>query len=514
MAECMAHGRHRDPALEPGPVPAREALVSAHQGNGRDPGHAHPTSSAMRRSREPVPPGFRAELGTSPQLLSPERLLNLQCLVGNAAVTQILRPVLLNRRTVPPVAKIAPRPHHPANSGRAHQSQALDLLPTRSSRDQRAAASAIVVQRDVGFEFQTTWGIQEVAGRRGPFGRMGIGPKQYRQYARQELVRAFPGFNLTADEANTNLGAEIEFVVPHLLESKRTDMLMALARLEELAEKLDRRRGEGRFSLDKATGNPNDNSVEVYPKIKAPGRLRANPQLTGGIRMDKIPTLFAELSNKPADKHAAARYALVGGGGGGGLGNASTAVANLTRKDGVPTSPQCKGLVALIISYLMMGRQDAGGEMVQPTLNYGKASLTVLARTDFRKMFELLPPLEQQYFRKRPTERFVEWVLELSGNLAADNNVIDRGIQGNAVPVTRRKWLWHIARDTDLLKKETDARLFGYGELGSKVDDVGPLLGYKGAVIEFRTMSRDVEWTKWWQLGMRLFDFIQEKVNA
>ena len=356
----------------------------------------------------------------------------------------------------------------------------------------RVAAGDCVIRRDVGFEFQTGWGIRE----RNP----------YRQYRRQEVVRDYGLFMLTADEANTPLGAEIEFVVPHVKENQRGTMDTAMQYLESLAGQMNGFKSSTIFTLDRATRTPGDDRVEVHPTIKATGDMKANPQLTGGVRLDRLTQMFNDL-NAPQGAHSQAQADLVAVGGGGGLGLAANRVANLS-VNGAPASAKCQGLVAMLLTYLQMGKLDTGVPgLNQPTLNYGKASLTLLARTDYYGMFRRLPNNEKTYFKANP-DQFESMVLTAAGNLAPNANVLERGIHGVAVNVTRRNWLRGIPAGTDLLKKRTDARLFGYGSRGRHTDTVGPGLAEKGTILEFRTMRKDIKWDQWRDMAMRLFDYI------
>jgi hypothetical protein len=349
-----------------------------------------------------------------------------------------------------------------------------------------------LLQRDVGFEFQTGWGIRE----RGP----------YRQYGRQEVVANFAGFNFTADEAQTPLGAEVEFVVPHLPENQRNQMDLALAALEQLATDMNAFKTTTIFTLDRASHNVAHNRVEVHPTIKSSGDMTANPQVTGGVRMDRLTRMFADLG-QPQGAHAGAQNDLVSTGGGPGLANAAARVANMT-VNGNAASAKFRGLAAMILTYLQMGKLATGAPgLNQPTLNYAKASLTLLARTDFRRMYQLLPRPEKVYLTAHP-KRFRRAILAAAGNLDPDANVLERGIHNVPVNVTRRAWLEGIPAGSDLLKAQTDARLFGFGSRNKHTDRVGPGQAHKGTIFEFRTMGRAVPYTQWRPLGMAIFDYI------
>jgi Domain of unknown function (DUF4157) len=376
---------------------------------------------------------------------------------------------------------------------------ATRVVGARSIPSRRTPTGKALLQRDVGFEFQTGWGVRE----RGP----------YRRYHRQEVIVDFGQFRLTADEANTPLGAEIEFVVPHLAENQRNQMDAALTALVQFAQDMNAYKDHTIFTLDRASNNPAHTRVEVHPTIKGTGDMSANPQVTSGVRLDRLTRMFTELGN-PQGPHASAQGDLVRVGGGPGLANAAAAVAHTT-VNGNPASDEFKGLAALIITYLQMGRTATGVPgLNQPTLNYAKASLTLLARTDFRGMYRRLPLNERTYFTAHP-RRFRRKMLDAAhtlnppaGALNPDADVLERGIHGVAVNVTRRAWLEGIAADRDLLKRGTDPLLFGFGSRGKHTDLVGPGQAHRGAVLEFRTMGKAVAYTDWQTLGMSVFDYI------
>lgn len=449
----------------------------------RTPDGIGPCDRARALRTRPPSPGRAAGAGSA---LTAAQVTTLQRRVGNAAVQRLLAP------SAGEAAQASDAPH-------ANEPVATQATPAPISR---CSIGDATLQRAIGFEFQTGWGIQERQPRKW---WQFMNARQYRPYNRQEVVADYGTFRLTADEAQTALGAEIEFVVPHIEEDQRAQMDTALRNLEDLARRLNGYRTRNAFTLNQASGRATESNVEVQPKIKQAGILAANPQVTGGIRLDRIQRLFAELG-VTAGAHHQARHDLASTGGGPGLGLAATAVANLT-VNGLPASAKCKGLVAMLVTYLKMGRRQVAVGINQPTLNYGKASLTLLARTDYHGMFLLLPGAEQLHLSLHPDE-FEDMVLTAAGNLDPAANVIERGIHGVPVNITRTAWLQGIAGGADILKEVTDARLFGFGSLDANTDGVGPALAESGAVLEFRTMGRDVPWTRWRPMGMRIFDYL------
>ncbi|BDD11702.1 hypothetical protein FUAX_41340 (plasmid) [Fulvitalea axinellae] len=65
-------------------------------------------------------------------------------------------------------------------------------------------------------------------------------------------------------------------------------------------------------------------------------------------------------------------------------------------------SPHLQGLLNLVAAYLIRGTQGVGA--------YAKAFMTILARTDFKKMFDLLPSTEWTYLSRRGHEKWDELI--------------------------------------------------------------------------------------------------------
>lgn len=385
--------------------------------------------------------------------------------------------------------------------------------PKKPTKLQQKAALD-VVQRAVGFEFQTNWGIVEKVSKKGAFGRT---KSEYRPFNKGETLHHYQGYKLTADEAGTELGAEIEWVVdpplPDSLPINQVDQLMQS--LENLVAQFVALQNQDRFMLDSITGDPRDATIEVRPKIKSAANaqnMKANPQVTGGIRLDQMQTLFKQLGQpNTADPQHQHVLALLTGMGGAGMMGASGAAA-----DAVGGSDKLKGLATQLIAYLKAGSDpliQTMGFSAGRAFDYAKLIGKLMARTDFASQFKMLDPQERQPFEQNP-QTFVDLILNAAGMTGTDNTLVfERAIKNQAgdpskgvfnFPVTRKDWLWMIVQGTDQLSSKAMPQwkdeLEGLGALGGKTDSLAS--GERGVVAEFRTVQQQMPYTQWRQFAI------------
>lgn len=371
----------------------------------------------------------------------------------------------------------------------------------------RVAPGGRALQRAVGFEFQTNWGVIEK--RKGRFG------SKRSKMKKAELLHPYPGFNLTADEAGTDLGAELEWVVdPPIPETAGVAALAPILQaLETAAGRMVAFQNRDAFMLDEATGDPRDATLEIHPKIKGagPGQdMKANPQVTGGMRLDQMVTMFHEL-HAPSGQHAQAQQELVGMGGSGLLEGAAA------RADSIPGSDKLKGLAAQVMAYLRAGALLGMQPSPSQAYDYAKLIGKIMARTDFGSQFLMLDPAERRPFEANPRS-FATLVLnaaQLPGNVAVFERKI-KNVAGQAAagvfdfPVTREDWLVGIVRGHDLLSSKHmphwKSELEGLGALGAKTDPVGQ--GERGVVAEFRLAQPQMPYTQWRGFGTRVFSYL------
>jgi Domain of unknown function (DUF4157) len=399
------------------------------------------------------------------------------------------------------------------------------------------AENTQLIQRAVGYEFQTNWGVIEKLPEKEfvknpESGLKGMLPKhksKRRSYDSKQTLHQYDGFKMTTDAANTDLGSEIEWVVePPIEESSGVAAVNGvMGRLKNTVAQLVAHQGRDKFTLDEVTGAPGDSGIELHPKIKggsAGAGMKANPQITGGVRLDQMANMFAQLGNPRADEpHHQVREELMGMGGADILAN-SAAAANQ-----IQGSASLKGLAAQIIAYLQAGAippalRGRPGQAFQ----YAKLIGKILARTDFGAQFKLLPEDERQRFEENP-ESFANLILGAAKVGDGNTNVFERKIknvpfktdQGTFdFPVTRNEWLTQITQGQDLLtqrifvlQKPDDAdlayQLDSMGRLEDKTDEVGRNNDIPAPIVEFRQVKAQMPYTDWGPFAASAFEYLK-----
>jgi len=372
----------------------------------------------------------------------------------------------------------------------------------------------------------------------GDVNRPGAGREHFRLF-KPQVVKDFGGYKLTVDDAGTALGAEVEWVIdPPIPESADPSVLEdVMDRLKNTVEQLVNHGGnKDAFMLSEVTNDVADSTIELQPGIKGTdGRsMKAQAQVTGGVGMDQILTMFKDMGkvdserNKESTVSNAVTEMSAGGEG------AARNAAKVGMK--VAGSERLKGLVAYIFRYLSMASQVTGGNVTMP---YAKVSTLFLARTDFKQMFALLPEDERKKYGgatygggAEHVEDFVRLVQQAiaDAGLHADygdgaKKVFDRPIKGGVtIDVTRGDWLRAIANGTgDLLSGKYQAslgnagnaeQLESMGNLESKRDRVGvdpdEVKQFTGIVTEFRGHTGLRAPNTWPAYAMRCFKYLKE----
>lgn len=259
------------------------------------------------------------------------------------------------------------------NAGPAFRLSGAGDTPQRSAPTQPA-----VVQRAVGFEFETGWLVDQVMPGQKPV-----------PFKKKDVVSgaAFDGFRMEADEAGDGL-SEIEFVVrPPIEESpeglKKLETVMA--GMDRVGTRLKEHYDEPSFLLKRVTNAPMDLLTRVTPR-KGDPELKAGPQATTGLDLAVVDRFTA-----PPKKSS-----------------------TYTRFD---------GFLALVQEYLTRGTGKGGA------LSYPKMiAEPLLARTNFVGLLKLVEPEALQIYLQNP-ERWVPDVLEkigLSG--LEDKDILARSV--------------------------------------------------------------------------------------
>ena len=352
-----------------------------------------------------------------------------------------------------------------------------------------------IVQRSIGFEFETDWGVH---GRSDPTREA----TEARRLEKHTSYKDGSRFTVQVDEASRGfrqgyegLRRQIEFVVdPHpesveggrQLQQTMLDLLAEVARLERSAARAP---GAG-FKYPGAK-----RAMWVFPGAKTSAKpyVHARAQATAGLSLPAVTRLGTiEESTLQATRrqqgmafsHASRSATLRGH-----RGALQTAAAGAAAIPGA--SRELAGLVTLLALYVKIFH-DPG---TAPE-DYVKGHLPLLAKTDFATMFTHLPEAEQRTYR-RDRSAFVKLVLQqvnAGSTFAVDKHqqvIPDRLRAGRDIPLTLRRWLRDIPEGVDRLTAREHRPLFGLGDLGTgaqegKKVDVAPGRGADRMVMEFR----------------------------
>jgi len=362
-----------------------------------------------------------------------------------------------------------------------------------------------VIQRAVGFEFQTAWNTYiEIPGPGGNVQQVTL-PKETPLYGGRTSGL---GWTMETD------GREIEFVVePPLPESDAgvNDLTAVMGSMTAFIHRLEQHMGLARLTptTHPQLFNGGGQGLVIEPN----GAIAAQPQATVGIRLDRLHDLFAEMSRTGAGGDFArdggtfypARANTV-----------ATAAVNAANVNGNPASNELKGLLSLVVQYLIQGA--GGGRRA-----YAKDIAFVMSRTDFASLFARLPPAERNYFQA-DTRRWVDYALN-AANLAGtgadyliNQRVTDGGKvpDGAQIPLRRGVWLRDMALGTNAIDRFTAAatqdvpaytdvsggnRLRAPGLLGNTFDPVGPGQALEGVIVELRQMRRNIPADQWYAVA-------------
>ncbi|WP_433283810.1 hypothetical protein ACQPZQ_22810 [Pseudonocardia sp. CA-142604] len=389
------------------------------------------------------------------------------------------------------------------------------------------APDHLVVQRKVGFEFETPWRAKRIS--------------TGEALGKRELIGTrFEGFKAEADADPEGGHSEIEFIVDPPVEEgdagerRLTTVMRGLTRLGDQMERASITAGarpvdDGEsprptpeiqvpfFRQHKATGRLADEDFAIIPR----GNLRAAAQITSGFKLGAIPRLGDRLRPRPGDVRNAGDMSNVGDmgdmsdlahmvdaidyGDGGAHADArafelppamargaATLRSRAAQVQGRPALPNpsddLKGLVGVISSYLVQGAASV------PLAYPKQLGNLLLARTDFAKLFRLLPQNEQSLLGADP-QLWVDLVVEAGsrgnaalyrGRIDPNQSVIKSGTERTgAVDLTVGRWLRAIPANTDLLTTIEGRQ--SMGAMGDTVEDVGPSAAREQAgIFEFR----------------------------
>jgi hypothetical protein len=367
------------------------------------------------------------------------------------------------------------------------------------------------------------------------------------KFFKGQVLKDYGTYRLTVDDATTPLGAELEWVVhPPVQESNDVGVMAGIMdNLKGTVDELMAFSNRESFTLDEASGDDGDSHIEIQPGIKGNGfrNMGAPAQATGGVGIDQLLTMFTDMSTAGAQQRtpeSAAGMAALSGAAGGAAGAAADVGAR------APGSTRLKGLVAYIYRYLSMGAFVHGqnAQAFNLATPYAKNLTMFLARTDFKRMFGMLPRDELDLYGgaaygggDAEVTAFVAMVAKAitdSGRAVnLDRRVFERGIKNadgvtvKNIDVNCRAWLRDVASGTgDQLSSKYQgaigqagiaSELESMGNLGAKADRVGAdaagAANFTGIVTEFRGDTGQKLPAEWKPYAVTVFTYLKQ-LNA
>ena len=191
------------------------------------------------------------------------------------------------------------------------------------------------------------------------------------------------------------------------------------------------------------------------------------PQITGGIRIARIRKLFRILAQSQAQAQKSG-VAFLGGRDANSYARFLSKTVDTLKTDMIvdsnwknypafkdhKASAQLRGLVTVVTMYMLKGAETQSKEV-----NVVKNLFFIMARTDFGKLFSLIPKKEQDHYAAHPDD-WVNFICKDMMRIAfgrevnPNNRVIKQAVTDYKsletpaeIPVTRREWLTSMARD-------------------------------------------------------------------
>lgn len=428
---------------------------------------------------------------------------------------------------------------------------------------QRSGAPVGRIRRKVGFEFESsTWTLERLMPHktsltwRETSGRDPIAKSDIAPVDTTNAVKTWGKLKLTGDRSSDG-STHIEWVIdPPVVESDagRAELARIMDQLRAMNDALIGDRDNAKIKRLKTNLSPPTDFVTRYrasnagfglPKtllVEPWGSMSAEPQMTAGIRLSQLYKVMERMSDAQkvgeSDAEFSARNqgttALMGksatseipmvSGGPAAVRAAFAAVQHQGNNPPAAASERLISLVALMRTYVLRGAEDNV---------YAKGIAPFLAKTDFAKLYSMLP--EATYYHDNEAE-WLELVLTACGlqMTAGATPLFSATFQyvhaagGTAAlrKLTKRGWIVRLARDgVDMCTQayaqtsndlsSVEQHLFGFGARGNKTDRVGPAQ-YRtsdSAILEFRRMMSSLPHDRWKEYALELFDYVRG-VNA
>ncbi|MCG8477074.1 MAG: hypothetical protein MI784_16525 [Cytophagales bacterium] len=437
------------------------------------------------------------------------------------------------------------------NSATADVFQALDSRPNLLSRDNR------VIQRAVGFEIEIKYSpfrdaghLLEFVKHRDPYRDYGI-----ERFNKDDVLMKGQGFELRVDLVHQNQLPYLEFVTDPFEEtlSGWRKLNAAFDTMVSIMRDLVDASQENRYNVDFFQVFKKYGEIERKNRaIRMIGRLPLDSglfQMTAGIALERIPVVFQDIAwPEPGEdpvlfkRREAGRDWLISWK----KEKADLYILKTNRAlklriinevirelrtsfpdkvavkmtGAIPWTAKLEGLLSMIGQYLLFAHHKLE--------RYPKYFSTLLGRTDFASMFQLLGDEEKEFFRKdRNWFHLVDQLVERLGIGGIVDPVFSKGIYHDygprfedkryvLDPLSRMSWLMELPNNRDFLTEgffpipEYKHLFKSFGEFGSNYDSVD-IAGRKEQVpiFEFRTISKRPPCSEWKTFAQEAYQWIR-----
>jgi len=412
----------------------------------------------------------------------------------------------------------------------------------RAAGGQDARGGAPVVQRDIGFEYETgSVDTYLAAAKLSKAQRQAAGfpPGAAPLGKGTVLIANMKGFHAKADQGGGGLGSNLELETDPVPETGagRAALSRTLTHLERFCELIETKCAVTPHMRSSHLAFAFGGTAPVSLRyIRAGAPITGNPQATVGIRLDKLEELMERsvggptagpnaIGGAPAPSrielgsHQVLDFGLVGDAPATtrlGIGTYAGAYGGAAPLPAGFPSDELVGLSSLLLTYIIKG---AGAQ-----LPYAKQIAPLMARTDFGAIFtNSLPPPEQAFLSAANGAEFLAMFTQIVAQAGIGNGL---GAQifafdplfapglNISTSLTRRRWLRGISQNNDRLTPATfpsvpaQPQLAGLGEMGA-TQDPDPTGGVVARpIFELRRMRQSVTPHAFTKMAMGVFDFV------
>lgn len=403
--------------------------------------------------------------------------LALQRAVGNRAVAQALQP-------------------RGCGSSHGSSSEANNVGPKPAPNP--------VAQRAVGFEFETSW--EMAATERDP---SAPGTVRMVEMPIKQQITGSDGWQLHADFNKTPVA---EFITDPVDEDEWLGLFDQMNALEDATGRIVKAQGKGPDHWIKISSK----DTKSFWMKKGDPEMRAAPQMTAGVRLDRLISLMRamswkrnrpgarELLNKPRGEGAEKLALLMNGA----ASRAEAFCKNLAtgKVSGIPAQTvdeRLVGVLAFLGLYVLLGQKHA-------PLDYAKELSPLMARTDLG----LIPN------ELRNHAAILDGVMYVGDVQGADRLLFASGfnIKGRVEMVgpTIKEWIDGIQGGSDPLRVLSENQMSNLDRMEgvNRKARVGPSeIEYvhqaQGLIVELRGMREELPRTKWSTVAEKLQAYIK-----